>query len=167
MERPPSDRRDDGFAHLLATLERLLGIDAPSIPAALQEASDLLAETLHAEKVDAFVYERADDLLVAVGTSHTPLGRQQHALGLHRLPLSAAGRTGWVFATHTPFRTGQLEQDPWEIQGVIEDLGIRSTIATPVLAASVIRLGQRRHGPLTSREGASSRGPQRCNEAYG
>lgn len=36
-----------------------------------------------------------------------------------------------------------------------------------VLAASVIRLGQRRHGPLTSREGASSRGPQRCNEAYG
>lgn len=132
MERPPSDRRDDGFAHLLATLERLVRVDAPSIPAALQEASDLLAETLHAEKVDAFVYERADDLLVAVGTSHTPLGRQQHALGLHRLPLSAAGRTGWVFAMHTPFRTGQLEQDPWEIRGVIEDLGIRSTIATPL-----------------------------------
>ncbi len=132
MELWPLDQRDGGSAHLLATLERLLRIDAPSIPAALQEASDLLAETLHAEKTDAFVYQRADDLLVAVGTSHTPLGRLQHALGLHRLPLSAAGRTGWVFATHTPFRTGRLEQDPWELRGVIEDLGIHSTIATPL-----------------------------------
>lgn len=97
MPLPHAHHHNGQAAHLLAVLERLLAISAPSLQDTPQEASDLLSEALHAEKTDAFVYERDTDLLVAVGTSHTPLGCRQHEVGLQRLPLGTAGRTGWVF----------------------------------------------------------------------
>src|SRR5215204_6940652 len=69
------------------TLERLLALDAIDLDGALQQAAQIVAEALDADKVDAFVYEAKTECLVARGTSDTPMGRKQIALGLDRLPL--------------------------------------------------------------------------------
>jgi len=82
---------------LLATLERLLTIQAPEVTAALDEASQWVAEALGADKADAFLHDRATDSLVALGTSDTPMGRLQHRLGLNRLPLANGGRAVAVY----------------------------------------------------------------------
>ncbi len=114
---------------LLETLERLLGIRATETEAALNEASQLIAETLGADKVDAFLYDPAIDTLIAVGTSDTPMSRHEIATGLNRLPLSNGGRAAHVFRTGTSFRCGHVERDPEELPGIKEVLGIRSILA--------------------------------------
>src|SRR5688572_7353940 len=91
------DAERAGRDRLWATLERLLGLDAVELKTALDQATQIVAETLGAEKVDAFVYEAESESLVALGTSHTPLGRRQHAIGLDRLPLANGGRAADVF----------------------------------------------------------------------
>jgi len=118
--------------HLLATLHRLLTITPTGVADALNAAANQVADALRAEKSDAFLYEQADELLVAVGTSATPMGQREHELGLHRLAIAAGGRCVEVFTTHTSFRSGYLEQDPRELLGITRDLGVRSTIATPL-----------------------------------
>ncbi len=133
----PASGRDP--ARLLAILERLLAITAPTLQDTLQEASDALAEALRAEKTDAFLYNRASDSLVALSTSRTPLGQRQHALGLHRQPLSQGGSAVWTFTTHHPSHQGHADQDPWELRGVVEDLGVRSQISTPFVVAGESR----------------------------
>ena len=72
---------------MLSTLERLLAIEAGDLETALDTAAEALADVLGADKVDAFVYDAATATLVARGTSDTPLGRKQDALGLDRLPV--------------------------------------------------------------------------------
>ena len=52
-----------------------------------------MAEALDADKVDIFLYEADKDSLVALGTSDTPTGRQEHELGLDRFPRSNGGRS--------------------------------------------------------------------------
>jgi len=133
----PAPSRDP--RRLLATLERLLAITAPTLRDTLQDASDALAEALQAEKTDAFLYDRASDSLVALGTSQTPLGQRQRALGLHRQPLSQGGSAVWTYTTHHPHHQGHADQDPWELQGVVEDLGVRSQISTPLVVAGESR----------------------------
>lgn len=117
---------------LLQTLERLLALPATAPKSALDQVSQLVSETLHADKVDTFLYDPAVDTLVAVGTSDTPMGRQQHALGLNRLPLSNGGRSADVFATGDCYRTGHAEQDPDELLGIKQGLGVRSILAVPL-----------------------------------
>jgi len=73
---------------LLATLYLLLAIQATETRAALNQATQLVSEVLGADKADVFLYDPAVDTLVAEGTSGTPMGRRQIALGLDRLPLS-------------------------------------------------------------------------------
>ncbi len=81
----------------LTTLERLLAIQATAVKPALDDASTLIAATLRVDKVDTFLYDPAITSLVAVGTSHTPMGAHQHALGLDRLALANGGRAVEVF----------------------------------------------------------------------
>ncbi len=78
---------------LLTTLEGLLAIQATEVRSALDQASDLVATTLGADKVDVFLYDASIDTLVALGTSNTPMGRKQQKLGLDRLPLSNGGKS--------------------------------------------------------------------------
>lgn len=144
----------NGRERLLVTLERLLAIPALDLPAALGEAALRVAESLSAEKVDAFLYDPAINSLVARGTSDTPLGRRQKALGLDRLPLVNGGRCVIVFETGQPFRTGHADADPEELVGVIEGLGIRSTLAVP------LRVADERRGVLL----ASSTTPEFFSE---
>ena len=132
------DARDEsgrGQGRLLATLERLLEIQATEVSSALDQATQLVAEALSADKVDAFLYDPAIDTLVAVGTSDTPMSRKQKALGLDRLPISNRGRTVEVFLTGAPYLTGHADQDPEELVGAVQGLGVRSSIAGPLLVA--------------------------------
>src|SRR3712207_2034877 len=102
------------------------------VRSALDQASDLVATALGADKVDVFLYEARIDTLVALGTSDTPMGRKQHALGLDRLPLSNRGKTVEVFQTGQPYHSGHLEEDPGELPGIREGLGVRSVLVVPL-----------------------------------
>ena len=58
-----------GNDRLLATLQRLLGIQSPELRPALDQASSLVADALGADKVDVFLHDADSDSLVAMGTS--------------------------------------------------------------------------------------------------
>ncbi len=126
-ESHESQKRD----RLLLTLERLLKMEALEVKATLNEMAQLVAEVLEAEKVDVFLYDASIDTLVALGTSNTPLGKRQHALGLNRLPLTNGGYIVRVFLTGGTYLTGHLEQEPDRISGMVsaEGLGLRSEMA--------------------------------------
>ena len=94
-EGAPNDR-------LLSTLERLLEIEATSVDDALDQATQLVAEALNADKVDVFLLDTAAQTLVARGTSDTPLGHKQHAIGLDRMPLANGGRIVQVYTSGEP-----------------------------------------------------------------
>jgi len=127
----PSDsaRQDD---RLLVMLQRLLAIRAAELRPVLDEASTLIAETFGADKVDIFVYRPDADPLVALGTSLTPMGDRQRALGLDRLPLSNGGRAAWSFQTGEPHLTGRADEDSEELRGIVERLGVRSIMNCPI-----------------------------------
>lgn len=127
MSMPPPARRQ-----YLPLLQRLLAIRAPSLRETLAQASTLIADAFQADKVDCFFYDQAADLLVALGTSQTPLGQRQQALGLDRLPAGAGGRTAWVFHTGQRHLTGAAHRDPGELPAIIDQLGVRSVIAVPI-----------------------------------
>lgn len=126
-------------ARLLSTLEQLLAIEATDLSAALDQACLLVAEALGADKVDALFHDPASDSLVATGTSQTPMGRRQHAIGLNRLPLANGGREVEVYLTGQRYATGHADQDPGQLRGMIEGLGIRSAIIVPLEVADVHR----------------------------
>jgi len=127
----PSDaaRPDD---RLLVMLQRLLAIREAQLRPVLDEASTLIAETFGADKVDVFVYRPDADTLVALGTSLTPMGERQRALGLDRLPLSNGGRAAWSFQTGQPHLTGRADEDAEEVRGIVERLGVRSVMNYPI-----------------------------------
>lgn len=126
-------------ARLLMTLEGLLAIEASEPDGALWQASQLVNATLGADKTDIFLYDADIDTLVAVGTSDTPMGRKEIALGLDRLPCSRGGRTVQTFRTGASFRSSYLDRDADELQGLTQELGVRSTIAVPLNVAGVRR----------------------------
>lgn len=149
-DREPGPRPD----RLAATLERLLAIDATDLHSALGSAAQLVADALGADKVDTFLYDAKINSLVAAGTSFTPLGQRQIALGLDRLPLVNRGRTVAVFQSGAPFLNGQAESDPDELRGIIDGLGVRSTLAVP------LTVGGERRGVLE----ATSQQPEAFQE---
>lgn len=136
MTAPREDIPDD---RLLYTLERLLEIESASVDDALDQVTQLVADALHAEKVDAFLLEGTVQTLVARGTSDTPLGRKQRALGLDRLSVANGGRTVQVFQSGATFLGGHGEQDTEELVGIREGLGIRSQAAVPVPMGAAAR----------------------------
>jgi DNA-binding CsgD family transcriptional regulator len=126
---------EHGRDRLRAMLERLLGLDAVELKTALDQAADIVAEALDAEKVDAFVYEAETETLVALGTSNTPMGRRQHAIGLERLALANGGRAAEVFRSGRHHRDGHVEADPDELEGIKIGLGVRSAMLCPLTVA--------------------------------
>jgi two-component system, OmpR family, sensor kinase len=124
---------------LLGTLERLLAIDETDLHGALDRACHMVAEALRADKVDAALYDAATESLVAAGTSHTPMGRKQHAIGMNRLPVANGGREVGVFLTGVPYATGHADQDPGQLRGMTEGLGICSAIMVPLEVAGTRR----------------------------
>lgn len=119
---------DHKHDRLLPTLERLLRIEATELDVALNEAALLVAGALEAEKVDVFLHDPKVDTLIALGTSDTPLGRRQRALGLDRMPVVNGGYIVKVFLSGISYLTGHLEQEPDRVIGMTssEGLGVRS-----------------------------------------
>lgn len=126
----------------LQTLERLLAIPNADLVNALNQACNAVGDALHADKVDAFLYDDSRDCLVAFGASSTPLSRLQRKLGLDVLPVSNGGRSVQVFQTGEPFVTGRLQDDPEEVRGLKEGLKIQSELGVP------LQVGHRRQGML-------------------
>jgi signal transduction histidine kinase len=146
------EQRSQREGQLLRTLESLLEIEAVQLESALQQMAHLVVETFQAEKVDIFLYNEAVNTLVALGTSDTPLGRRERALGLDRHPIVNGGYMARVFVEGTSYFTRHADQDPNYILGMVssEGLGIRSEIAVP------LNVGSKRRGVLM----ASSRTPE-------
>ncbi len=115
---------------LLTTLERLLEIQATEVRTTLSQVTQLVAQALEADKVDIFFHDRDVDTLVALGTSNTPMGRRQKAIGMDRLPIVNRGRTVEVFLTGQSYFTGHADEDPSELVGIKEGLGVVSEIVT-------------------------------------
>jgi signal transduction histidine kinase len=133
MDNPSSDPRlTNRHEQLLATLEGLLAIQATEVRPVLTQAAQLVVETLQADKSDVFLYDSTVDTLVAVGTSDTPMGRKQIALGLNRQPVSNRGKTVDVFQSGEPYHSGHVDADPDQLRGVKEGLGVRSAIVVPL-----------------------------------
>src|SRR4051794_21685153 len=124
----PESRSND----LLGTLEQLLSIEVLDLKSALDQASNLVSAALKAEKVDIFVHDVTTQSLVARGTSNTPMGRLQVAIGLDRQPIANGGRAVQVFQTGQSWREGHTDEDPEELLGIKQGLGVRSEIAAPL-----------------------------------
>jgi two-component system, OmpR family, sensor kinase len=115
------------------------GLEPGDLSAAMAEAAQQVAEVLGADKADVFLHAPAEQALVAEGTSDTPMGRQEHALGLDRLPLANGGRTVRVFESDKSYRTEHADQDPVELPDVVSKIGVRSTLAVPLEVAGARR----------------------------
>jgi two-component system, OmpR family, sensor kinase len=115
---------------LLTTLESLLELPTTDANSILNQATLLVARVLAAENAAAFLHDDATNALVALGTSDTPMGGQQHAAGLDRLLLVNGGRLVEVFQTGVPYLTGHADQDSEELVGMKVGLGVKSEIAT-------------------------------------
>ncbi|MDC0682999.1 GAF domain-containing sensor histidine kinase [Sorangium atrum] len=114
---------------LISTLERLLELPAANLRQSLNQASDLLAGALGADKIDIFLFDASRNTLRALGTSKTPMGRLQRSLGLDIHPVANGGSIARVFTTGDPYITGHSEQEPGELPGLVHELGVRSHIA--------------------------------------
>ncbi len=141
MEKQPHDQgtQKDPSATLLHTLEHLLQIDVNERQTALTQMSQLVHQAFGADKVDIMFFQEDINSLVALGTSDTPLGRKERMLGLDRLPLANDGREVEVFSTGRPHLTGHADQDPHEVPGLVEALGIRSSMVVPLEVDGVRR----------------------------
>ena len=115
-----------GPERLLWTLERLLQIPATELNSALDQAADLVARALEADKVDAWLRDPAVEVLTVVGINDSPMSRRERQLGLDRLPLADGGRVIEVYRTGASFCTGHADQDPLVRRGFTDGLGVRS-----------------------------------------
>jgi signal transduction histidine kinase len=113
----------------------LLSISVADLKVALTRAADLVAAALHADKVDAFLYDVARDTLVAVGTSNQPLSTLQRKHGLDTLSVANGGRAVEVYQTGATFVSGNIADDPQELRGVKEALSVRSEICATLEVA--------------------------------
>ncbi|HZU14575.1 MAG TPA: ATP-binding protein [Chloroflexota bacterium] len=121
------------------TLQQLLEIDAVTVRDAMNQAGDLIARAMGADKVDLFLYEEETGTLVALGTSNTEIGRAQIRVGLNRVPIANGGRQVQVFETGEPFFTGHADQDPEVSRGIVHALGVRSMYVVPLQVDGKIR----------------------------
>jgi len=124
---------------LLRTLQQLLELPATSVGDTLHQSAQLVTAALHAEKVDTFLYDLTTESLVAYGTSQTPMGAKEQAIGLDRLPLAQGGRAVEVYQTGKPYWSGQIQHDRAELPGMKEDLGIKSEILVPLSSDGTLR----------------------------
>lgn len=133
-----SEQRD----RMLQALEELLEIAPTDSQSAMNQVAQCVIELTRADKVDVFLFEPSTTTLVAVGTSDSPMSRKEKSLGLDRLALANGGRTVEVFQTGRTWHHPRQDEDPGELLGLVNGLGIRSHIAV------LIEVGSQRRGVL-------------------
>jgi two-component system OmpR family sensor kinase len=132
VAEPSQNGARPGNVALQYALQQLLTIEATTLKAALDAASDVLGQAMGADKVDAFIYDPSSATLVSLGASNTPMSRRQFELGLDRMPLANRGRLVEAYETGGRFRTGRADEDPHMPIGIVEALGVRSCVAVPL-----------------------------------
>lgn len=120
--------QSDVQPRLLGLLQSLLDSPGLDLAQAMTAAATHVANWLDCEKVDAFLVDDARQSLVAMGTSQTPLGQLQKALGLDVLPVANGGRLVQTFVTGDSYWTGRADLDAEELPGIVRDLAVRSEI---------------------------------------
>ena len=128
-------RPDAQASRLLEMLEGLLALDAVGLDDAMTQAAQRLAEALGADKVDVFLHDPDGEALVAIGTSRTPVGRREHELGLDWLPIAGGGWAVGVFRSGRSHLSGHADREPGEVIGILEHLGVRSSVHVPLHVA--------------------------------
>lgn len=113
----------------MRTLQGLLQLPALDLREALMAATQRVVEALGCDKVDAFLIDESRQTLRALGTSDTPMGRRQHALGLDTLQLANGGSMAEVFKTGKSHLENHAELDPSELRGIVVELGVRSSLS--------------------------------------
>lgn len=131
----PTENHDRGQQLLLRTLEQLLELPAVDLPTAMGQAAQLIVKALKADKVDAFLFDPSRQALRALGTSDTPVGRQELAQGLDYLSLANGGRIVRTYESGQPILVKHMDQDEDELPGMVSVLGLRSQIAVPIEVA--------------------------------
>jgi two-component system, OmpR family, sensor kinase len=126
-------------ARLLETLQQIVELPGVELHESLTSVSTRVAEVLNCEKVDTFLLDEAHQTLFAMGTSETPMGDRQRALGLHSLALANGGRIVQVFESGTSYLEHHADQDPEELAGIVENLAVRSTVSVPLEVNGVRR----------------------------
>ena len=134
-EVPKSDR-------LFQMLQHLLALPATEMGETIHQTAQLVAQALRAEKVDVFLEDPVSQSLIALGTSVTPMGLHEKAIGLDRISLAQGGRAVEVYQTGQPYWTGQAQRDPQELAGMKEELGVKSEMLVP------LSVGTKRRGVL-------------------
>ena len=132
MATPDPGRAFAADHRLLETLQRVLAIDELDLRGALSTACTQVAEALGADKVDLFLYQAEGEVLVALGTSDTEAGRRQRQIGMDRQPLANGGSVVRVFRSGEAYHTGRADEDPEQLRGMVEGLGVRSEMAVVV-----------------------------------
>lgn len=117
---------------LFRALQSLLAIEPIALGPVLNEASQVVAVALGAEKVDIFLYEAHARALVAAGMTNSPMGREQARIGLNRLAIADGGLAVRVFKSGRSIATGRADQEEGELEGIIKLLGVRSELVVPL-----------------------------------
>jgi two-component system, OmpR family, sensor kinase len=153
MDRESGEHHE---ARLGRMLEDLLALDAVGLDDAMRQAAQRLAEVLAADKTDVLLHDPAREALVAVGTSDTPMGRRERELGLDVLPIADGGWTVEVFRSGRSHLARHADREPGEVAGLVEELGVRSSINVPLDVAGerrgVLLVSSATSGFFTERE---------------
>ena len=119
----------DDCERLLVIIEWLLGIGSMDFEGALDEACDLVRDSLGSDVASALLLDAPTDSLVAAGLSAGEMGRWERASGMDRLPLANDGRTVAVYQTGVPRITEHAEDDASELPGLTRGRGVRSVFS--------------------------------------
>ena len=130
---------DSPEQRLSVTRERLMKIEGLDVRAALNEASNIISKSIHADKLDILFYEPAIDSLVLMSACLTPLAKRQKTLGMDRFPLANGGLSACIYLSEESYMTGHADQDPEVLRGIKGALGIRSVIGVPLYVAGELR----------------------------
>ena len=133
------DRSASQEARLLRLLEDVLALEVNDVQTAMDRAAQRVADVLAADKVDVFLHDPNAEVLVAIGTSRTPMGGREQELGLDRLPIADGGRTVETFQSGRSYLTRRADREHGEAKGIVEDLGVRSAINVAIEVAGVRR----------------------------
>ncbi len=124
---------------LLNTLEQLIALEATDVESTLEQVTNLLAIAFNADKVDVFLHQAEEDKIEALGTSDTPMGKLQEALGLDCLLIAEGGRIVETYLTGQPYLTTDARDDPGVLEGIKGELGVRAMMVVPMFVAGVRR----------------------------
>jgi DNA-binding CsgD family transcriptional regulator len=124
--------RSSGDQTMLQALYELMALVESEPGVDLTRTADLVASALGADLLDIFLVSSDLQMLIAEGTSTTPMGRRQKELGLDCLPVTNGGRAARVFVSGRALRIDRAERDREELSTVVTQLGVRSTLSAPL-----------------------------------